>query len=608
MQSLKSKIPLLFIFCCFFLCVVCQGGMFWQHCIIPFLLLLVYCFINIKSIGNLDFFEISILSLIIILQISSLFLSQGDFQIGIYECEKFAMFLCAYLAGKALWQNELAFHKVIMYSCLIVSIIGIISYCGIYINQEYIFSNAELVRLQSFFGYANTTACFLGCGYFAFLNIYLQQPKRLYLPIGACIIFALFLTFSKACIPLFVIISVYFTVKKSDARHVFVYQSVISLICAVTVAICVKYHFYLLAGLISVICVVLCSIIPNKLHGIIYKLFLFCTLLAAVSGILIIILKPECFSTFYLRLEYSADALKLLKDNIFFGIGPGSWRYLQYGVQDSMYNVTHIHNGILQFAVENGLLFALALIILLLKKLFGFFKTSDVPATCMLLLILSHSIFDFDLSFGAMLMLLGFIASKDYPSEITHQSSAVSKIKIFPIALALSVLTASLSYMICEYSFRKNFENAYLEGNKEKAIQCADKLLSICPGDSYLHVSIAALHEQRGSPESTIVEYLEKAHFLSPNDKDIFRNYMKYNVNEINASKLLKKFIDFAPKHEKTYTDAKSLVSDLEERSIIDTSQAEKLISEIDSRRITEGVIDRNNLLADLVAKKNNKK
>lgn len=106
-------------------------------------------------------------------------------------------------------------------------------------------------------------------------------------------------------------------------------------------------------------------------------------------------------STFAGRFLYFWDAIPVILKHPF-GLGHMGYYYMQQSVQTGVYATTFVHNEILQLMLDLGWLPC----ILLLVAYFKAVKKADLPGKILLLTILAHFCFDFDLQFGAVFMLL----------------------------------------------------------------------------------------------------------------------------------------------------------------------------------------------------------
>lgn len=176
--------------------------------------------------------------------------------------------------------------------------------------------------------------------------------------------------------------------------------------------------------------------------------------------------------SFQARMDFNADALKIIKDYPLTGSGGGGWNALYHSYADRLYWTTETHNYFFQTWVESGTIgfLALAAVVVLFVRLLLLFrrklKQEDeseeilvwaVAAAVLVLLI--HSSFDFDLSMAAIGFLLygligmvkGRITSAGISSAIRISRGALTD-KTAPqkkgilVAAAGTVLSLALIY------------------------------------------------------------------------------------------------------------------------------------------------------------------
>jgi O-antigen ligase len=148
-----------------------------------------------------------------------------------------------------------------------------------------------------------------------------------------------------------------------------------------------------------------------------------------------------------LRFTYYWDALHMLKDHPFAGVGAGGWEHLQYQYQTALYSVVHVHSHLLQSWLDGGLLSLIGFLgffLLLIKDgwvisrieeqrskrtLFGYWLAT--------LAVLVYGFLDIILSFPAVLALV-----LSYSAIRSHflGGAAVSNIFIRSPVIVLAIL------------------------------------------------------------------------------------------------------------------------------------------------------------------------
>lgn len=251
------------------------------------------------------------------------------------------------------------------------------------------------------------------------------------------------------------------------------------------------------------------------------------------------------------------DALMLIKENPALGCGFGSWQVMQYGVQTEQYNVTYLHNGILQMVVDT-------------------------------LIIVIHSLIDCDLSFGSVLIMLGLTIGSNLPDR--KNIRALEKIVNCMFVALLCILNV---YMITEYAISYSFERSYMENDYSVATSELEKLVMLCPLDAQLKVTEAAIEEKTTNNTVKILEKLEKAVKLSPYDPEIFEDYMDYNMDKKIIEDLCMRYIEMAPKQERSYAFLKQYIIKAKNEELVSIIRKGVVINGYGSKQKENFVLDR---------------
>lgn len=190
-------------------------------------------------------------------------------------------------------------------------------------------------------------------------------------------------------------------------------------------------------------------------------------------------------STFVGRLLYWVDALPLLLKYPL-GMGYMGYYYVQQSVQTGVYTVAYIHNDFLQLVLDIGWvpagLFFGAIVAWFLKK--------SVPTTDKIILgaVLLHSLFDFDLQFIGMFLLVVLLLSRDKTEKVMAVKPRLPlKLSFCVVALAGLYIGAALMFahlgnrQLADALYPYNTQNkiALLEQSEdlESANALADEIL-----------------------------------------------------------------------------------------------------------------------------------
>lgn len=140
-------------------------------------------------------------------------------------------------------------------------------------------------------------------------------------------------------------------------------------------------------------------------------------------------------STFVGRLLYMSDALPLLIKYPF-GMGYFGYHYIQGSIQTGVYNVSYVHNDIMQIALDVGIIPA----ILFFSAIVAFFFKKNISFTDKLILAVFtlHNMFDFNLQFIGMFMLYILLLNDNSGKELTFNNITAFKFAL-PIIIIINI-------------------------------------------------------------------------------------------------------------------------------------------------------------------------
>lgn len=576
-------------------CTLLLGGANWHNCILPMLLLLPIIINDRKNLFN-NIWNLSLICLLL-LGFISICVTRGDKQNALYNYIKFIYFILAVYVGLSEKKRTNILYCIFICSSLI-AIIGLLSYCNLIKITEFTFNDRYILRLQSLLRYANTTALLLGCGYFAALELFEETQKAWIRFLSFCILLAFYLTFSKAAIPIFLLLGTFLIIKSNKFISAFVIPNVVCMFITVLILFENFKHWQTVKLITIVVCVMLCNYIMKSarfkrfhtdkrliwLWGIGFNVF----------GIIICIIylskDMNILRTLFLRFDYMLDACKLLKNNWLMGIGPGAWKYYQYSVQATSYSLTDIHNSWLQILIEYGACFLIIFVGLIAKSIVHYIKYKQWIFLFILVFIAAHSLIDFNFSYGLVLMILGLLCGN------TLQTGKRTKISIPIFYTVISICVALTGYIASEYIVRSNFERAYLSNDKEKAFKWIMRLEKMCPYDSELQISIATFEV------GNVTERVERARMLSPLEPEFLKIEIDNLINNSDKSffEKCKEYINSASKQEKTYVDVKKFLKAALQNNLCTQAEYDEYFAYVEDERIKNNVIDRNELLKSI--------
>lgn len=162
-------------------------------------------------------------------------------------------------------------------------------------------------------------------------------------------------------------------------------------------------------------------------------------------------------STFVGRLLYFYDALPIILKNPF-GLGYYGYYYIQQGIQSGMYSVAFIHNDFLQLMLDIGWIPAISFIIALIKPIFSK-KTSGFNRIILIVMVL-HSCFDFNLQFISVFCLYLLFANIDQGKEVVIKKEIIALNFIFT-ALAIISVYMSIPLSLSNFGALKAANSLY---------------------------------------------------------------------------------------------------------------------------------------------------
>lgn len=139
-------------------------------------------------------------------------------------------------------------------------------------------------------------------------------------------------------------------------------------------------------------------------------------------------------STFVGRLLYAYDALPVILRHPF-GLGYMGYYFMQQSIQTGVYGIMYIHNDFLQLLLDVGWIPCLVLLAAVVRSVCS--KTLPLRYKLVLLTMVAHSCFDFDLQYVAVFMVFLLFTDTD---AFTERRVTVGGTLRVTVATVLSVL------------------------------------------------------------------------------------------------------------------------------------------------------------------------
>ncbi|MEW6696516.1 MAG: O-antigen ligase family protein [Bacillota bacterium] len=271
------------------------------------------------------------------------------------------------------------------------------------------------------------------------------------------------------------------------------------------------------------------------------------------------------------RLTMYQDGLRMVLERPVLGWGGGGWSEAYSIYQGYAYTARQTHSYFLQMTIETGLLgllIAISIWVLFLYKSYTVYKSSlgnnkeqnlAAALICSVLAIISHAVFDFDLSLSAltivMFALMACLLTIENQNKSKETSLLSNKINIrsgygllaSSIGAAV-ILTASLLLISSN-----NLTNAALEaiktGNGNNAVALIDKAITMNPLVSENYGIASQLHFALKEPEKAVSyaeQAVEMARYNPDRYSELSRAYLRAGRNE-DAVASARKAVELAP-------------------------------------------------------------
>ncbi|MBQ7646683.1 MAG: O-antigen ligase family protein, partial [Clostridia bacterium] len=244
-------------------------------------------------------------------------------------------------------------------------------------------------------------------------------------------------------------------------------------------------------------------------------------------------------STFVGRLLYYRDSFSLIISHPF-GLGYMGYGYLHQSVQTGVYSVMYVHNDFLQLMLDIGWVPALLLLSAIVSFLLR--RGASFEKKLLVCVIALHSMFDFDLQFVSVFMLLVMLMFKNEDKErfltsrfITCAVCALlaSANAYFGTALMLSRFGGrNTAQTLMPFNTQNELQLLMLEKNLPEANRIADDIISRNTSVKQAYVYKAYYAYSKGDIGKAI-EYYENFFSLSPFDTDAYNEYCRILITGI---------------------------------------------------------------------------
>ena len=176
------------------------------------------------------------------------------------------------------------------------------------------------------------------------------------------------------------------------------------------------------------------------------------------------------------RITMYKDSLKIFKKSIIFGNGYDSWRYMYNIYKSYNYTVNVMHSSIFDILINYGLLGISILSLLIYKTIKSINnKNIDINILFSLLILFTHSIIDFDMSF-MLIKYYSFILLILLLNDINDKKYENKYINYIAFLITITFIIFNINYL-----YVNKYVDKVNEMNYEKKYKEYIKLSKICP-------------------------------------------------------------------------------------------------------------------------------
>ena len=239
-------------------------------------------------------------------------------------------------------------------------------------------------------------------------------------------------------------------------------------------------------------------------------------------------------STLLGRFLYYLDAIPIILKNPF-GLGYYGYYSIQQEIQTGVYSVFNVHNELLQFMLDIGIIPALLFYGCIVKNIVA--KNRDIRDRLVLIMLCLHSLFDYDFQFVSMLFILFLFLESGKTKEMKWSFAG----KIVVAIVSVPILIGSIQVGASEFFYTKGDNDKALAFYKENTAaktmlltqaetteemeQLADELLKNNAHSSIAYSAKARVAFSKGEIEQ-FMQYKIKAIDLAPYQYDEYLDYL----------------------------------------------------------------------------------
>lgn len=222
------------------------------------------------------------------------------------------------------------------------------------------------------------------------------------------------------------------------------------------------------------------------------------------------------------RFVFFKDAWEIIKDHPWRGLGGHGWSSIYFQYQSAPYSTTEVHNHFLQVWIETGVLGFLIFVGLWLGLIFMSYrlyrraeadeKVLIVGITAGVLAVVAHSLYDFNLSLGALglfvFALMG-VARSFVPKNVVRANQSELYKPVLAVSMAFGLMIFVFRLMIGNMAFDEGI-GQMRRGQLDQAMSSLERAVQYDPFDPQIRLALAEGYEAQGRQAQNI-DYLAKA-------------------------------------------------------------------------------------------------
>ena len=239
------------------------------------------------------------------------------------------------------------------------------------------------------------------------------------------------------------------------------------------------------------------------------------------------------------RFVFIKDAFKQIKNNWLFGLGANAWRSVQLESQEYKYYAKEVHSYPTQIFLENGIIGFIACIGILcciVKMFYIEFKREQIDILKIsqiisVLFVFLHSIFDFNMSFFYVLLIVFSILS-----SLTIEDKSNNKKNVFSIIFLLILICFSGTIVYTnsiQIRFNKNKEMLKIteKWTEERIFSTYQKLIPYNLGVKLKNYNVSKRKKDYNSAQKILENIIKTEKYYNSNlNLDYIYDYIKYSL------------------------------------------------------------------------------